>query len=33
MVNVAVETESPLTMGMTVGDWWGVTGRSRMRGS
>jgi purine nucleosidase len=27
MVNVAVETESPLTMGMTVGDWWGVTGR------
>jgi purine nucleosidase len=26
-VNVAVETESPLTMGMTVVDWWGVTGR------
>jgi purine nucleosidase len=26
-VNVAVETHSPLTMGMTVVDWWGVTGR------
>ena len=26
-VNVAVETESPLTMGMTVVDWWGVTCR------
>lgn len=26
-VNVAVETASPLTMGMTVVDWWGVTGR------
>jgi purine nucleosidase len=26
-VNVAIETESPLTMGMTVVDWWGVTGR------
>jgi inosine-uridine nucleoside N-ribohydrolase len=26
-VNVAVETESPLTIGMTVVDWWGVTGR------
>ena len=26
-VNVAVETESSLTMGMTVVDWWGVTGR------
>ncbi len=26
-VNVAVETESPLTAGMTVVDWWGVTGR------
>ena len=26
-VNVAVETQSPLTMGMTVVDWWGVTGR------
>ena len=26
-VNVAVETESPLAVGMTVVDWWGVTGR------
>jgi purine nucleosidase len=26
-VNLAVETQSPLTMGMTVVDWWGVTGR------
>ncbi len=26
-VNVAVETHSPLTIGMTVVDWWGVTGR------
>jgi purine nucleosidase len=26
-VNVAVETQSLLTMGMTVVDWWGVTGR------
>ena len=26
-VNVAVETESLLTVGMTVVDWWGVTGR------
>lgn len=26
-VNVAVETESPLTIGMTVVDWWSVTGR------
>lgn len=26
-VNVAVETQSPLTVGMTVVDWWGVTGR------
>jgi len=26
-VNVAVETQSPLTMGMTVVDWGGVTGR------
>jgi purine nucleosidase len=24
-VNVAIETDSPLTMGMTVVDWWGVT--------
>ena len=27
-VNVAVECASPLTMGMTVVDWWGVTGRT-----
>ncbi|MBV8573553.1 MAG: nucleoside hydrolase [Acetobacteraceae bacterium] len=26
-VNVAIETQSPLTVGMTVLDWWGVTGR------
>ena len=26
-VNVAIETASPLTAGMTVVDWWGVTGR------
>lgn len=26
-VNVSVETESALTLGMTVVDWWGVTGR------
>ena len=26
-VNVAVETASALTVGMTVVDWWGVTGR------
>jgi len=26
-VNVAVETASPLTLGMTVVDWWGVAGR------
>jgi purine nucleosidase len=26
-VNVAVETQSPLTIGMTVVDWWGITGR------
>jgi purine nucleosidase len=26
-VNVAIECESPLTMGMTVVDWWRVTGR------
>ena len=27
-VNVAIETQSPLTMGMTVVDWWAVTGRT-----
>ena len=26
-VNVAIETQSPLAVGMTVVDWWGVTGR------
>jgi purine nucleosidase len=26
-VNVVVETQSPLTLGMTVVDWWGVTSR------
>ncbi|MCY4541124.1 MAG: nucleoside hydrolase [Rhodobacteraceae bacterium] len=26
-VNVEVETASPLTLGMTVADWWGVTDR------
>jgi len=26
-VNVAVETQTALTIGMTVVDWWGVTGR------
>ena len=27
-VNVEIETQSELTMGMTVADWWGVTGRA-----
>jgi len=27
-VNVEVETASPLTLGMTVADWWGVTDRA-----
>ena len=27
-VNVTVETQSDLTLGMTVMDWWGVTGRA-----
>jgi purine nucleosidase len=26
-VNVVIETQSPLTVGMTVVDWWGITGR------
>jgi purine nucleosidase len=26
-INVSVECESELTMGMTVADWWGVSGR------
>jgi purine nucleosidase len=28
-VNVAIETTSELTRGMTVVDWWGVTGRAK----
>ena len=28
-VNVEIETQSELTMGMTVADWWGVTDRPR----
>ncbi len=28
-VNVAIETASELTRGMTVVDWWGVTGRAK----
>lgn len=28
-VNVEIETESKLTRGMTVADWWGVTDRAR----
>jgi purine nucleosidase len=27
-INVEIETQSELTMGMTVADWWGVTGRA-----
>jgi purine nucleosidase len=27
-INVEIETRSELTMGMTVADWWGVTGRA-----
>ena len=27
-VNVEIETKSELTLGMTVADWWGVTGRA-----
>ena len=26
-INVEIETQSDLTLGMTVADWWGVTGR------
>jgi purine nucleosidase len=26
-INVEIETQSELTMGMTVADWWGVTDR------
>ena len=28
-INVEIETASPLTLGMTVADWWGVTDRPR----
>ena len=28
-INVTVETASELTMGMTVADWWSVTGRPK----
>ena len=28
-VNVEIETQSPLTLGMTVTDWWGVTDRPK----
>ena len=28
-INVAVETASELTLGMTVADWWGVTDRPK----
>lgn len=27
-INVEIETQSPLTLGMTVADWWGVTERA-----
>jgi purine nucleosidase len=27
-INVEVETEGRLTLGMTVADWWGVSGRA-----
>ena len=27
-INVTVETQSPLTLGATVADWWGVTDRA-----
>ena len=30
-INVEIETQSELTLGMTVADWWGVTDRPRMR--
>ncbi|MEO1240067.1 MAG: nucleoside hydrolase, partial [Pseudomonadota bacterium] len=26
-INVEIENQSPLTAGMTVADWWGVTDR------
>ncbi|MDT9702641.1 nucleoside hydrolase, partial [Streptomyces sp. P17] len=27
-INVEIETDGRLTLGMTVADWWGVTGRA-----
>jgi purine nucleosidase len=29
LINVEIETESPLTIGMTVADWWGMTQRPK----
>lgn len=29
LINVEIETQSPLTRGMTVADWWGITDRPR----
>ena len=29
LINVEIETTSPLTLGMTVADWWGVTPRAK----
>ena len=29
LINVEIETQSDLTLGMTVADWWGVTDRPR----
>lgn len=29
LINVEIETHSPLTRGMTVADWWGVTDRPK----
>lgn len=29
LCNVEIETQSPLTKGMTVADWWGVTNRAK----
>jgi purine nucleosidase len=28
-INVSIETASPLTLGMTVADWWQITDRAR----
>lgn len=29
MINVSIETQSELTLGMTVADWWQITDRPR----